>query len=197
MDPEHIRPVPARAGSDQDCRVCMRCCWHPTDPATNVLSWQFFGGKILGGFSFGFLIDIVDMRYVLMMYHQMNMSMIQNTNCSFSSEILLCSTWNVSRINIASDMIKPTPVNQSCFNRGRRAGCERQSLSLCMRMWCRFMWRIHVLACFQTATTNIWPHWWLVTFVKIMIHDYDHTVIQITRDKSWLIWLYTWGILRT
>lgn len=62
MDPEHIRPVPARAGSDQDCRVCMRCCWHPTDPATNVLSWQFFGGKILGGFSFGFLIDIVDMR---------------------------------------------------------------------------------------------------------------------------------------
>lgn len=76
MDPEHIRPVPARAGSDQDCRVCMRCCWHPTDPATNVLSWQFFGWKILGGFSLGFLIDIVDMIYVLMMYHQMNMSMI-------------------------------------------------------------------------------------------------------------------------
>lgn len=91
-------------------------------------------------------------------------------------------------------MIKPTLVNPCCFNRGRRAGCERQSLSLCMRMWCRFMWRIHVLACFQTATTNIWPHWWLVTFVKIMIHDYDHTVIQITRDKSWLIWLYMYMI---
>lgn len=32
MDPEHIRPVPARAGSDQDCRVCMRCCWTPNWP---------------------------------------------------------------------------------------------------------------------------------------------------------------------